>query len=287
MVHSNKISVITSTFNNEKTITDTINSILNQTYSNIEFILIDGDSKDETVNIIKSYENEFIDKGRIYRWISEPDNGIYDAWNKGLKMSTGDWFVFIGADDYLKDPFVYENIIPDLISAKEKNINFVYGKIEHINFNGIITEISGKPWLTQKKRFTYSMNVGYGGSFLNKSLFEVNGNFNELFKIAGDYEFLLREFKNPEKDALFVDKILLVMREGGVSANLENRIKVLRESQKARKINGLTSFSRELMFWEVRILIITLLSRLFGNSFAAKVADIYRNVLGKDKRWSD
>ncbi len=282
-----KISVITACYNNEKTIIDTIESILNQSYNNIELVIIDGNSTDKTVEIIKSFQKEFINSEVEYKWVSERDSGIYDAWNKALEISTGDWMVFIGADDFLKDKNTIENIIPYLNKAKKDEINFVYGKIEHINSKDKLVEVSGKPWVAQKDRFTYNMNIGYGGSFVNRSLFDIHGKFNDSFKIAGDYEFLLRELKDKNKDALFVNEIILVMREGGVSANLPNRLKVVKETKRARKINELTSFSKELFMWEMRVLFITYLSRIFGSSFAANIADFYRSILGKDKRWSN
>ena len=106
------ISIITACFNNEKTINDTIESILNQTYISLEYILVDGSSSDSTVNFIESYERKFQEKRIQYKWISEPDNGIYDAWNKGLERATGDWIVFIGGDDYFKSDITIEETVP-------------------------------------------------------------------------------------------------------------------------------------------------------------------------------
>ena len=90
------VSIITSTYNCESTLKDTVNSILNQTYTNLEYIIIDGNSSDSTVDLIKSFEKDFKIKEIKYSWVSESDRGIYDAWNKGIKMATGDWIVFIG-----------------------------------------------------------------------------------------------------------------------------------------------------------------------------------------------
>jgi glycosyltransferase involved in cell wall biosynthesis len=95
------VTIVTVCYNSEKTIKDTIESVLNQTYTNIEYILVDGASKDSTVDIIKSYEEKFKEKGIIYKWISEPDKGIYDAMNKGIDMANGEWLYFLGSDDRL------------------------------------------------------------------------------------------------------------------------------------------------------------------------------------------
>lgn len=281
------ISIITACFNNENTINDTIESILNQTYTNLAYILVDGSSSDSTVSIIKSYERKFQEKKIQYKWISEPDNGIYDAWNKGLERATGDWIVFIGGDDYFKSNSSIQETVPFLNRYRESNCNFFYGKIEHINKNGGLVEISGKPWQNQKNKFKKMMNIGHSGSFHHKSLFSIHGNFDSTFQIAGDFEFLLREFKNQANNAYFVNKILIVMREGGISATLSNRLVLIKESRKARKLNGLTNFSKELFFWELKVRVILLLKFFFGQYFASLIADYYRKIfLGKQKRWN-
>lgn len=285
-MESPKISIITSTFNSDKTLRDTIESVLNQTYHNLEYIIVDGNSTDTTVKIIKSFEELFKEKKIEFKWISEPDTGIFNAWNKALKMISGEWVVFIGSDDYFKRNTTLEEIIPNLKIALEQNCRFVYGKIEHVNSLKQKIEETGKPWIEQKKRFTFTMNIGHSGSFQHKSLFEDYGEFNESFKIVGDYEFLLRELKNTENNAFYLDITVIVMREGGVSANLKNRLTLVQENKKARRLNGITSFSKELFFWEIRIRVILFFSKLFGESFAAKLADLHRKILGKEKRWS-
>lgn len=281
------ISIITSTFNSEKTLLDTIDSIVNQTYKNIEYIVIDGNSNDRTVSLLKSVEHKFKEQEIFFKWISEPDNGIYDAWNKALKLVSGEWVVFIGSDDYFKNNNIFCETIPHLIKAAEENCNYVYGKVEHVNIEKKLIEVSGKQWNLQKKRFTYTMNLPHSGCFHNKNLFLKHGNYNNSFKIVGDYEFLLRELKDKNNNAYFVDKVFTVMREGGVSASLNNRLTIIKENHKARKLNNITTFSKELFFWEIRVRAIFFLTKLFGSNSAAKLADFYRKiVLGKQKRWS-
>lgn len=281
------ISVITSSYNSECTLNDTINSILNQTYNNIEYIVIDGNSTDNTVKILKASEELFEKRGINYKWISEPDSGIYNAWNKALKMINGEWTVFIGSDDYFKNNTVFEEIIPFLSHAISENNNYVYGKIEHVDTEHRLIEIAGKPWSLQKERFTYTMNLGHSGCFHHRNLFKKHGNFNDSFKIAGDYEFLLREFKDSNNNAFFVDKSLIVMREGGISGRLNNRLTIVKENQMARKLNNINTFSKELFFWEFRVRVVIIISSIFGEKAAAKIADLYRKIfLGKQKRWS-
>lgn len=281
------ISIITSTYNSAKTLNDTLVSVLNQTYSNIEYIIVDGASTDGTVEILKAQQEQFKNNNIRFKWISEPDTGIYNAWNKALKMIAGDWVVFIGSDDYFKNNTVFEEMLPFLNQSEENGCNYVYGKIEHVDKNEQLIEVAGKPWSLQKKRFTYTMNLGHSGCFHHKNLFTKHGNFDDSFKIVGDYEFLLREFKNPNNNAFFVDKSLIIMREGGVSASLDNRLTIVKENHKARKLNGITAFSKELFFWELRVRGIVFITKIFGVDFAAKAADFYRKVfLKKQKRWS-
>ena len=281
------ISIITSTYNSAKTLNDTLVSVLNQTYSNIEYIIVDGASTDGTVEILKAQQQQFKNNNIRFKWISEPDTGIYNAWNKALKMIAGDWVVFIGSDDYFKNNTVFEEMLPFLNQSEENGCNYVYGKIEHVDKNEQLIEVAGKPWSLQKKRFTYTMNLGHSGCFHHKNLFTKHGNFDDSFKIVGDYEFLLREFKTPNNNAFFVDKSLIIMREGGVSASLDNRLTIVKENHKARKLNGITAFSKELFFWELRVRGIVFITKIFGVDFAAKAADFYRKVfLKKQKRWS-
>mgnify|MGYP000371187973 CR=1 FL=1 len=107
------VSIITVSFNSDKTIKDTIESVLNQTDTNIEYIIVDGKSTDETIKIVKSFEKQFQEKGISYKWISEEDSGIYAAFNKGIKMSSGKWISFLGSDDiYLNNAIeLYKNQI--------------------------------------------------------------------------------------------------------------------------------------------------------------------------------
>lgn len=281
------LSIITSTYNSEKTLPETIDSIINQTYKNIEYIIVDGGSKDNTLDIISETEQRFKEKDITFKWISEKDKGIYDAWNKALKFVSGDWIAFIGSDDFYKNTNVFQNTLPHLEKALKDNCKYVYGRIEHVNQEKKFVEITGRPWLVLKKRFTYTMNLPHSGCFHHKKLFSKHGNYDSSFRIVGDYEFLLREFKDERNNAYFVDNIFTVMREGGVSGSLENRLTIIKENHKARKLNNVTTFSKELFLWEVRVRLIIIFTKIFGSTSAARLADFYRKVmLGKQKRWS-
>lgn len=122
-----KITIITATYNSEQTLSDTINSILQQNYDNYEYIIVDGASKDNTINIIKKYEPQF--KGKL-KWISEKDKGIYDAMNKGISLASGDVFGILNSDDFFTSNDILQTIAR---SFNENNVDAIYGDIHFVN----------------------------------------------------------------------------------------------------------------------------------------------------------
>lgn len=217
------LSVIIATYNSEKTVQATLDSLLNQTYKNFEVIIVDGASKDKTTDILKENESKFHDLKIPYQWVSEKDAGIYDAWNKAIKKVNTQWIAFLGSDDTYY-PFALEAYISEI--SKSPEVNYISGKVELINDKNKIVKIIGKPFnYHQMSRY---MNVGHVGSFHHIDLFNKYGNFDIDYKIAGDYEFLLRcdHFINPG----FIDKKLVRMLNGGVSNQMVNE--VLKENLK-------------------------------------------------------
>lgn len=219
-----KITVITASYNSEKTISDTIESVLNQKYPNIEYLIIDGSSSDNTISIIKQYENLF--EGRL-KYISEKDSGIYDAWNKGVKMAQGRWISFVGSDDIL-----FENIFSDFIEFAKTNedVNFISSKTLLVTEDLKPIRVTGTPWSNTMNSYCCIAHVG---SLHHKTLFDKKGVFDSNFKIAGDYDFLLRC-----KDIIrpgFVDMVSANVRDGGISGRQISR--VARETVMAKKNN--------------------------------------------------
>lgn len=201
-----KVSIITASFNSEKTISDTISSVLNQTYENIEYIIVDGNSADNTVSIIKKFEIFF--NGRL-KWISEKDKGVYDAWNKGLLLAAGDWISFVGSDDLLLEDAV-ENYV-NTIRLNPK-INFASSKIIEVKQDLTPIRVIGKPW--SNKMRTYCC-IAHVGSFHHRSLFNQKGNFNIIYRFSADYDLLLRciEIIRPT----YLNLVTAQMRQGGIS----------------------------------------------------------------------
>jgi glycosyltransferase len=204
------ISVITVCYNNEKTIQHTIESVLNQTYNYIEYIIIDGGSTDKTLEIIKSYKAKFDTKGISYGWVSEKDSGISDAFNKGTKLSTGELIGFIHSDDWL-EPEATEIIVQNL----DNNYKVFCGnlKIYDAGYNYLKTRKS-RPFL-----LPFGMYVMHPTVFVRRGLYSSN-KFDLNLKIAMDYDILLR-FRKANFKIKSINKVISNMCLGGASSNLD------------------------------------------------------------------
>ena len=196
------VSIITACYNSANTLQKTIQSVLNQKFKDFEYIIIDGGSTDGTVEVIKRY------KEHLAYWVSEPDDGIYAAWNKALTHASGKWIVFLGSDDC----FVDNHVLSDLMGLADTNIDFVFGKHALIAITGVVVNVCGRPWnFAQMKQW---MSVSHPGALHNRKLFEVFGKFDESFKIAGDYEFLLRVAMHKRINSRFLDRVIVHMNLG-------------------------------------------------------------------------
>jgi glycosyltransferase len=205
-----KISVITATFNCEATIQYCIDSVINQTHKNIEYIIIDGGSTDRTKEIIKS------NISNISIFISEKDNGIYDALNKGIVLATGDVVGFLHADDFYSDNSVLVEIAARFSIPR---VDAVYGDLYYVSKSDL------KPvrkWISNQ----YSRSMLYWGwmpphptLYVRSACFKKIGLFNSNFKISADYLFILLLFSNSNFNPVYIPRLLVSMRVGGVSNN--------------------------------------------------------------------
>lgn len=184
------ITIITVCYNSEKTICNTIESILNQTYQNIEYILIDGNSTDNTVNCIKKYEPLFLNKNIKYKWISEKDLGIYDAMNKGIDIATGDWINFMNSDDSFYRADVLKNLFSNI---NYKNIYVLYGSINNIEEN---LEYIKPP--ESVKNIWKHMVFCHQSSFVKSDLLK-KYRFNTKYKICADFDLYFKLYNNSFK----------------------------------------------------------------------------------------
>lgn len=199
-------SIIIATYNSEKYLSRTLDSIIAQNFLNYEILIIDGGSKDRTLAIVEQYKN------KIAIVISEKDDGIYDAWNKGVNVATGDWISFLGSDDVF-----YPDCLMNYYQYIQANhgLEYVSSKVNLLNMDGSMLRTIGKPW--DWKSFRRYMCVAHVGSMHKSTLYERYGFYDRLYKTAGDYEFLLRSRENLKTG--FLDKITVGMQVGGVSTN--------------------------------------------------------------------
>jgi len=227
-----KVTIITVVLNGEKTIRDTIVSILNQTYKEVEYIIIDGNSSDNTLDIINEY------KDNIDRIISEPDQGLYAAINKGIKLATGEIIGLLHSDDFYTDNLVLERVIHEF---EEKNVDSVFADLLYIkddNINRVLRYFSAKHFKPEK--LSYGIMPPHPTFFVKKDIYEKYGGYKVDFKIAGDYEIFVR--------LLFINKIsysyinfpIIKMRVGGLSTGgLKSKILNNIEVVKAIRDNGI------------------------------------------------
>ena len=228
------ISIITATFNSAKTLKDTIQSVLRQTNKDFEYLIIDGGSTDETIDIVKSYESEF--SGRL-KWVSEKDQGIYDAMNKGIKMASGDVVGILNSDDY----FTSDDILQTVDNAfKSHEIDAIYGDIHFIrdgNPQKCVRYYSSRMFRPFWLRFGFM--PAHPSFYCKREVFEKAGLYSLDYKIGADYEMMVRLFKKYRIMSQYINKDFVTMRTGGASNNnVRSRITLINEDVKACKENG-------------------------------------------------
>lgn len=205
-----KVSIITATYNSANTILDCVKSINDQTYNNIEHIIIDGKSRDNTLNLIKSIPN------RVKVVVSEKDLGIYDAMNKGIILSTGNIIAILNSDDLYASNEVIENIVNHF--EKNKNLGILYGDLNYVsknNLNLIVRKWKSNPYYDN---YFEDGNVPpHPSTIVLRKVYSEVGLFNLKYHFAADYEFLLRAFKNSKFEIMHIPFLIVKMRLGGAT----------------------------------------------------------------------
>jgi glycosyltransferase involved in cell wall biosynthesis len=225
-----KISLITVTYNAANTVERCLRSVINQSYPNIEYIIIDGQSTDSTLSIINNY------KKYIHYIISERDHGIYDAMNKGIKMATGDIIGILNADDHFADNDVL-NAIAQAFSTYSTDI--VYGNINYINNEGKIIR-KWRSGVYKPGHFNQGWMPPHPAFYVQRKLFNQLGAYRLSYGSATDYELMLRYIHTHKSTVHYLNKVLVNMLVGGISnKSVGNRVKAWRNDYKAMKVNGL------------------------------------------------
>lgn len=225
------ISVVTVVYNAQNTITKCIESVMGQKFNNIQHIIIDGGSTDGTLSIINKYRE------KIAIVVSEPDNGIYDAMNKGIALATGDIIGTLNADDYLADSDVLSNIAEAF--AINNNINILYGDLDFIDPDEKVV----RKWRSGRYRagkFNWGWMPPHPTFYCKRELFEKLGSYKLDYGSAADYELMLRFIHANKLEVFYLNRVIIKMFIGGISnQSVNNRVKALRFDLKAMQNNGI------------------------------------------------
>lgn len=209
MQNSPSVSIITTVLNNKNFIESAIKSILNQSYKNIEYIIIDGGSVDGTIEIVEKY------KDKIVKFISEPDKGIYDAMNKGIRLASGDIIGILNSDDFYSDNNVISTIIKEF---ETKDVDSVFADLVYINRNNsqkIVRYYSSSNF--NPKKFAYGWMPAHPTFFVKRKIYEKYGLFKTDYEIASDYELLVRFLARYRISYSYIPQVIIKMRTGGLS----------------------------------------------------------------------
>jgi len=225
-----KVSLITVTYNSAAYLQDCIDSVVRQRYPDIEHIIIDGGSTDGTLDIIKKYDNH------IAKWISEKDNGMYDAINKGIAMATGDIVGILNSDDMLASNDVVQAIVE---SFNDHQLDAVYGDLVYvskINTNNVVRLWQGLPY--KRYRFRYGWMPAHPTFYLRREIIDQFGGYESHYFTAADYEFMARYLYRYRISAMYLNKLIVKMRVGGQSnVTLKSRLRGNRRDYLAMKKN--------------------------------------------------
>lgn len=228
-----KISIITVVYNNEDTISEAIESVLGQTYKNIEYVIIDGGSKDNTVNCINRY------KDQLGYFVTEKDNGIYDAMNKGIKACTGDVIGILNSDDLYENFNVIASVMEEFNTDSELDI--LYGNLVYVKSNDTKKVVRNWKSKSYYQLFFEQANVPpHPSLFARSKVYNETGLFDLQYKLAADYELMLRMFKKHHFKSKYINKLIIKMRLGGATnQSLSNVVAQNKEILQSWRNNGL------------------------------------------------
>lgn len=204
-----KVSIITVTYNSAKTLQRTLDSVQEQTYGNIEHILVDGDSTDGTLDIIKANEQH------IARYVSEPDEGIYDAINKGIKMATGSIIGILNSDDVLSNEFVIEQIVRNL---RRQKADIAYGDLVYVDREDGDRIV--RYWRSNKfkrRQLYFGWMPPHPTMYVRRQVYEDCGLYSTALRISADYDFMLRVLRHDKYKKVYIPQVLVRMAMGGIS----------------------------------------------------------------------
>lgn len=262
------ITVITSTYNAACYLADAVRSVRGQNYDDFEWIIADGGSSDDTLEQLRQ-NDDLIDY-----WVSEPDRGIYNAWNKALAMSAGDWVCFLGADDFFWQPDVLSRFAQVLPSIPD-DIRLAYGRVMLVDCDCQPLVLAGDDWSMAKSKYPYGVSIPHVGMMHRASLLRERGGFDESYRIAADHDLVLGELLH--RDAFFIPELIVAgVRMGGVSSSSSSVLAMFRECRRAHAAHGLPSFNVYWCLAYAKVFIRLAVRKLVGQRLSDWVMSSYR-----------
>ncbi len=271
------ISIVIATKNAASLLPRCLDSIRAQSFRDLEVLVADGASTDGTLDVIRAYADV------VTAWDSQPDTGPYAARNRMLPRAKGDWIYFLGADDWLLNSLALETMAPHLRGAFPR-YRVVYSRVQLIDLGGRLVDELGEPWDRCRDAFRSRCCLAHQGDMHHRRSFEEHGLFDEEFKMAGDYELLLRELK--DKDALFVPALTAAMGFGGQTTDLSHAYRLLDETRKALVMHGMAPPRLRWAYLMFTAWCYLKLQRVIGDRAARRLADAYRVLTLRKPRYS-
>lgn len=232
-----KVSIITATYNSEKTLRHTLESVLHQDYEQIEYIIVDGASKDGTLQLIKEYEPRF---GGRMKYVSEPDKGLYDAMNKGLRMATGDVIGILNSDDFLNNSGIISLVAEHMQTS---NVDAVYGDVHYVDDNNLgkcVRYYSSRVFSRGLMRLGFM--PAHPSFYCKAEVYRDKGLFDTSFKQAADFELLLRLIYCQSISTKYIPTDFVTMRVGGLSTSgLKSHKAIMKDHHRALQANKVYS----------------------------------------------
>jgi glycosyltransferase involved in cell wall biosynthesis len=245
----------------------------------VELLVVDGASTDGTVEILRRRAD------RLAWWVSEFDHGVYDAWNKALPHVRGEWVQFLGADDWIPDAADWTEL-GERLRAVTADVRVAYGAVRVVSPSGIVIAVVGEPWECAGPAFARRMSLPHQGVFHRRGLFAAAGPFDASYRIAGDYELLLREL--PARPAWFLGPrpVVANMTVGGLSLHGRYILEHVRENRRAQESHGV--FCNGPRYWNrwMRAALRSAGQSILGPAAAAWCADLVRVVTGRPRIWT-
>lgn len=228
-MHNPKVSIVTATYQDQENLKKVIRQVQSQDYENIEYIIVDGGSSDGTLDVIREAERSFREEGRELKWISEPDKGIYDAINKGMKLATGE---ILGC---CFDQFAAPDVLTKMVRIiEQEGTDGVHGDLYYMDGEKIV-----RHWHQGQGKIRYGWMPGHPTLYLRRQVYETYGYYKTDYRISADYEFMIRILKDGKVKLSYLPEVLIYMSHGGTSTNsLGAYLEGMKEGHRALRENG-------------------------------------------------